>query len=257
MSYTKRNRGFTLIELLVVIAIIALLVSILLPSLKQAKDLAKAVICATNQRNLHMGLNQYTNEWDGAMPTVNKLYIKQAEGWGGYKKFMGPEHYASILAREQMIAINDMPTLKEANSILCPMMAEASPSGWQFDDDGQAKDLWPQYFDGATQMTYTTSPGGHGERIVNNIAAVFNPFEFPAVKSKLKKTKYEQWTTLGLLDTHHGGRSTSWVARYKWHGNRYFPPGPHSGKYTMTFFDGHVITTDFDEVVENEWYIDD
>jgi prepilin-type N-terminal cleavage/methylation domain-containing protein/prepilin-type processing-associated H-X9-DG protein len=256
MSYTKRNRGFTLIELLVVIAIIALLVSILLPSLKQAKDLAKAVICATNQRNLHMGLNQYSNEWDGAMPTANKLYIKQAEGWGGWSKFMGPQHYAAILAREQMIAINDMPTLKEVNSILCPMMAEASTPG-QFDDDGQAKDLWPAYFDGATQMTYTTDPDGHSERIVNNTAAVHNPFEFPAVKSRLQKTKYAQWTTLGLQDMTHEGRSTSRVARFRWHGNRVEPAGPHSGKYTMTFFDGHVITTDFDEVVENEWYIDD
>jgi prepilin-type N-terminal cleavage/methylation domain-containing protein len=54
--------AFTLIELLVVIAIIALLVSILLPSLQQAKELAKRSTCAVTLRNLGITFQLYASE---------------------------------------------------------------------------------------------------------------------------------------------------------------------------------------------------
>lgn len=60
--------GFTLIELLVVIAIIALLVSILLPSLNKAKDLAKMIACLSNCRNLSPAFYMYENDYAGEFP---------------------------------------------------------------------------------------------------------------------------------------------------------------------------------------------
>jgi len=57
-----RKKGFTLIELLVVISIIALLMSILMPSLGRAKALAKDVLCMSNQKQVGLYLSMYAND---------------------------------------------------------------------------------------------------------------------------------------------------------------------------------------------------
>lgn len=57
-------KAFTLIELLVVISIIALLVAILLPALRQAREAARNVQCLSNMRQWGVLLNVYCNDWD-------------------------------------------------------------------------------------------------------------------------------------------------------------------------------------------------
>jgi prepilin-type N-terminal cleavage/methylation domain-containing protein/prepilin-type processing-associated H-X9-DG protein len=85
------SSGFTLIELLVVIAIIAILAAILFPVFARARENARRTSCASNLKQLGLGIMQYTqdydeklpNDWDGAHSYKQHIqpYLKSAQIW--------------------------------------------------------------------------------------------------------------------------------------------------------------------------------
>ena len=81
----SRRHAFTLVELLVVIGIIALLISILLPTLNRARQSAKEVQCKSNMRSVGQGIMFYANEFQGSLPhgslNVFAAGIPDTEQW--------------------------------------------------------------------------------------------------------------------------------------------------------------------------------
>ena len=85
-KHIPRGRGgFSLIELLVVIGIIAILISLLLPSLQAARKQAKSVQCRSNLHQIGVALQIYGNEWRGwVFPPLRGANSPPSQRWPNF-----------------------------------------------------------------------------------------------------------------------------------------------------------------------------
>ncbi|MGP1271799.1 MAG: type II secretion system protein [Phycisphaerales bacterium] len=76
----RRAHGFTLIELLVAISIIALLIGIMIPSLKKVRDTSFRVACSSNIRQIGLGTAMFADDNNGLLPA--SVFVEAPSGEG-------------------------------------------------------------------------------------------------------------------------------------------------------------------------------
>ena len=129
----ERRSEFTLIELLVVIAIIAILASMLLPALQQARSKARAIVCVNNQKQLMVGFIMYEDDNDSYIPAygngINQYNMVWADEIEPYVEKL-PRNAANQLSmRGTVWACPDLETERLLNGAMSPPPEHANGIG--------------------------------------------------------------------------------------------------------------------------------
>lgn len=153
------KRGFTLIELLVVIAIIALLLSIIVPALRIAKEKAKNLSCRANVRGLSQALRLYSEQSNGRMFTYyDGLYLNQiADQTGELDKL----RYCASTIVDQQVKIGEWGTSGKSwtwvNGVSRPEQGSYGLNGWLYRYPSNYNNGWVESAENLKKFAYANT----------------------------------------------------------------------------------------------------
>lgn len=223
----RRLSAFTLIEMLLVVAILSLLISIVLPTMAQTRQVTKNSVCASNLRLIHSATVSYT--------VSNRAIIPASRAWVG-------GNFADINSVRNGTLYSYMG--KNESAYICPLFME-TPRSW-----------WTSNYGGKNYQTYTTIAFTYS---LNEYAGSHDWNGKPGLRSfnradepnKLHLYSDENPWTIPTLSNHPINNGAMGVGKYgptntgsiiDSLGSFHSPNGGNldDGSSTVVFFDGHT-----------------
>ena len=228
--------GFTLIELLVVISIIALLIALLIPVLRAAKERGQRAVCLSNLRQLTLAWVAFAEEngsnivlgipftWSGPTDPSTGRMIVLTRGWLG-EAFLFPESRSELIADPNKGAL--WPWIKDVDIYRCPRGLKGHAATYSTVISARGK---------LVEGTYMPYTGGTGLSAIGKRVG----------RTVLRLNKLTDIVSPGagqravFIDTGQiGGGFYVFYLYPKWKTNCP-PPKHHGGGVTLSMADGHA-----------------
>ena len=229
----SHRRGFTLIELLVVIAIIAILAAILFPVFARARENARRASCQSNLKQLGLGWQMYTQDYDEKQVTFIQSDTSVADG-SNFRMW-----FSSLYPYIRSTQVYVCPSNTTNQTFDSSRQWSSNPvyiqqSGISTPTAGNANLVLPYAVNGTNAGTALASIDQPSLKVIiaDNIV---NPAPTPAWGYYTKWDKFSQTSTGSSTSqnsyiSHHMGATT--VASY--------PGGVHLDGMNLCYADGHV-----------------
>lgn len=239
-----KRRGFTLVELLVVIGIIAVLISILLPALARVRIQAQLTKCASNLRQIGIGLTGYMAANKGKLPAINDRF---GNSIGTFEKYGLEMALAPYMTSEKLVWTNVAAGVQVSGGVwICPSSDlftistngtnrhYANGAGTHYRDHNAYAGLYYHGGGGSTKPDFWKT-GGNATTPATYYTPTKPMWDIRYFGRNGVQTPF-QWCSVRLA----GSFPSAGLNAQSWH-------WPKGGRPTL-FFDGHVA------VLKNKYY---